>query len=81
MRAHQWIVTLGLLTLVLAAAVGLILTRQSAQLNSSSRTRRPPIVDEQPLTTARAMAALPELESVYVRPDVRAMLETFEKPR
>jgi len=58
MRAHQWIVTLGLLTLVLAAAVGLILTRQSAQSNSSSRTRRPPIVDEQPLTTARAMAAL-----------------------
>jgi small-conductance mechanosensitive channel len=58
MRAHQWIVTLGLLTLVLAAAVGLILTRQSAHLNSSSRTRRPPIVDEQPLTTARAMAAL-----------------------
>jgi len=58
MRAHQWIVTLGLLTLVLAASVGLILTRQSAQLNSSSRTRRPPIVDEQPLTTARAMAAL-----------------------
>ena len=59
MKAHQWIVTLGLLALVLAAAVGLILTRQSAQSNSSaSRTRRPPIVDEQPLTTARAMAAL-----------------------
>jgi len=58
MRAHQWIVTLGLLTLVLAASVGLILTRQSAQLNSRSRTRRPPIVDEEPLTTARAMAAL-----------------------
>ena len=58
MKAHQWIVTLALLTLVLAAAVGLILTRQSAQLNSAGRTRRPPIVDEQPLTTARAMAAL-----------------------
>ena len=58
MRAHQWIVTLGLLTLVLAAAVGLILTRQSAQSSSGPRTRRPPIVDEQPLTTARAMAAL-----------------------
>jgi small-conductance mechanosensitive channel len=59
MKAHQWIVTLGLLALVLAAAVGLILTRQSAQSNSAaSRTRRPPIVDEQPLTTARAMAAL-----------------------
>ena len=59
MKAHQWIVTLGLLTLVLAAAVGLILTRQSAQLSSAaSHTRRPPIVDEQPLLTARAMAAL-----------------------
>jgi hypothetical protein len=58
MKAHQWIVTLALLTLVLAAAVGLILTRQSAQLNSAGRTRRPPIVDEQPLTTARATAAL-----------------------
>ncbi len=59
MKAHQWMVTLGLLALVLAAAVGLILTRQSAQLNSVAlRTRKPPIVDEQPLTTARAMAAL-----------------------
>jgi small-conductance mechanosensitive channel len=59
MKAHQWIVTLGLLALVLAAGVGLILTRQSAQSNSAaSRTRKPPIVDEQPLATARAMAAL-----------------------
>jgi hypothetical protein len=59
MRAHQWIVTLGLLALVVAAAVGLILTRQSTQSSSaSSHTRQPPIVDEQPLTTARAMAAL-----------------------
>ena len=59
MKAHQWIVTLGLLALVLAAAVGLILTRQSTQSSSAaSRTRRPPIIDEQPLLTARAMAAL-----------------------
>jgi small-conductance mechanosensitive channel len=59
MKAHQWIVTLGLLALVLAAAVGLILTRQSAQSNSAAtHARRPPVVDEQPLTTARAMAAL-----------------------
>jgi small-conductance mechanosensitive channel len=59
MKAHQWIVTLGLLALVLAAAVGLVLTRQSAQSNSGARGgRRPPLVDEQPLKTARAMAAL-----------------------
>jgi len=59
MRAHQWIVTLALLALVLAAGVSLVLTRQSAPSNSiSSRGRRPPIVDEQPLKTARAMAAL-----------------------
>ena len=59
MKAHQWIVTLGLLTLVLAAAVGLILTRESAQSQSAgSRGRKPPIVDEQPLITARAMSAL-----------------------
>jgi hypothetical protein len=59
MKAHQWIVTLGLLALVLAAAVGLVLTRQSAQSNSAtSGGRRPPIVDEQPLKTARGVSAL-----------------------
>ena len=59
MKAHQWIVTLGLLALVLAAAVGLILTRQSTQSSSTgSQGHRPPIVDEQPLLTARAMVPL-----------------------
>jgi small-conductance mechanosensitive channel len=59
MKAHQWIVSLGLLALVLAAAVGLILTRQSAQsISAASLARRPPVVDEQPLITARAMAAI-----------------------
>jgi small-conductance mechanosensitive channel len=59
MKAHQWIVTLALLALVLAAAMGLILTRQSAQSSSTgSQGRRPPIVDEQPLLTARAMVPL-----------------------
>jgi small-conductance mechanosensitive channel len=59
MKAHQWIVTLGLLALVLAAAVGLILTRQATESTSAtSQGRRPPIVDEQPLKTARAMAPL-----------------------
>jgi small-conductance mechanosensitive channel len=59
MKAHQWIITMGLLALVLAAAVGLILTRQSAHSDSASPLgRRPPIVDEQPLKTARAVAVL-----------------------
>jgi small-conductance mechanosensitive channel len=58
MKAHQWVVTLGLLALVIAAAAGLILTRQSAQSGSAPTGRRPPIVDEQPLKTARAVASL-----------------------
>jgi len=59
MRAHQWVVTLGLFALVLIAGMGLILTRESAQSSSvNSPGRKPPIVDEQPLKTARAMSAL-----------------------
>jgi small-conductance mechanosensitive channel len=58
MKAHQWVVTLGLLALVIAAAVGLVLTRQSAQSSSAPTGRRPPIVDEQPLKTARIVATL-----------------------
>jgi hypothetical protein len=59
MKVRQWIATFGLLGLVVAAGVGLVLTRQSTQLNSTaSKGRRAPIVDEQPRKTARAMAAL-----------------------
>ncbi len=59
MKVHQWVVTLCLLALVIAAGVGLVLTRQSAQMdNESTRRRRPPIVDEAPLKTARTVAAL-----------------------
>ncbi len=59
MKAREWIVTIGLLALVLAAATGLILTRQSAQSSSAaSRGRKPPLVDEQPLLTARALSAV-----------------------
>jgi small-conductance mechanosensitive channel len=59
MKAHQWIITMALLALVLAAAVGLILTRQSANSDSAiPQGRKPPIVDEQPLKTARTVAAL-----------------------
>jgi small-conductance mechanosensitive channel/regulator of replication initiation timing len=59
MKVHQWVVTLCLLALVIAAGVGLVLTRQSAQMdNESTRRRRPPIVDEAPLKAARTVAAL-----------------------
>src|SRR5438874_13288255 len=59
MKVHQWVVTLCLLALVIAAGVGLVLTRQSAQMdNESTRRRRPPIVDEAPLKTPRTVAAL-----------------------
>lgn len=59
MKARQWIIALGLLALVLAATAALILTRQSAQSNAIPlRGRKPAIVDEQPLKTARAMAAM-----------------------
>src|SRR5437773_41160 len=59
MKVHQWVVTLCLLALVIAAGVGLVLTRQSAQTGTEgARRRRPPIVDETPLGTARAVAAL-----------------------
>ena len=73
MKAHQWIVTLGLLALVVAAAVGLILTRQSARSNSAASRRRTPIVDEQPLATARATAALASGwdEQRYSRPALK----------
>jgi len=59
MKVHQWVVTLCLLALVIAAGVGLVLTRQSAQTGTEgARRRRPPIVDETPLTTARTVAAI-----------------------
>ena len=52
--------TIGLLAVVLAAVVGLILTRPSANsgITTQARGRRPPLVDERPLQSARAMAAL-----------------------
>jgi small-conductance mechanosensitive channel len=52
--------TIGLLAVVLAAVTGLILTRPSANsgITTQARGRRPPLVDERPLQSARAMAAL-----------------------
>jgi small-conductance mechanosensitive channel len=59
MKTRQWMATFGLLGLVALAAIGLMLTRGSAPTEASKTTgHRPPLVDERPLQTARALAAL-----------------------
>jgi small-conductance mechanosensitive channel len=59
MKPRQWMATFGLLALVVAAAVGLILTRESgAPETSMTPGNRTPLVDEQPLQTARRLASL-----------------------
>lgn len=61
MKSRQWLVTLGLLALVVAAIAGAILTRnwgtdsQPTPRNAATRKMR---VDERPLKTARDMAKL-----------------------
>ena len=62
MKSRQWLITLGLLVLVIAALVALFLTRdvgsgQVAQTQTDTATPAP-LVDESPLTTARAMGKL-----------------------
>lgn len=58
MKIPRSLVTLGLLVLVLLAIGGLILTRDSGQTAPRTPGRRAPLVDEQPLQTARDMAKL-----------------------
>jgi small-conductance mechanosensitive channel len=61
MKLHQWMATLGLLGLVLAIAVGLILTREPEQSNSNTGQMpggEAPLIDEHPLQTARTLATL-----------------------
>jgi len=61
MKPHQWAATLGLLGLVLATALGLILTREP-ELSISNAGQSPggeaSLIDEHPLQTARALATL-----------------------
>src|SRR5579863_7554531 len=62
MKSRQWIIALGLLTLVLAAIVGSFLTRDEGTVvatnTSKESTEEVTLVDERPLQTARAMAKL-----------------------
>lgn len=58
MKTRQWLVVIGLFALIAVAIVGLVLTRESAAPTSQKRSRRPPLVDEKPLRTARSIAAL-----------------------
>jgi small-conductance mechanosensitive channel len=61
MKSRQWLITIGLLVLVLAAVIGSILTRDLGPLAptaSGTSTQQTPLVDERPLQTARAMAKL-----------------------
>jgi small-conductance mechanosensitive channel len=62
MKSRQWLVALGLVSLVLAAVVGSILTRDLGPLtsptDSGTATDQAPLVDEKPLQTARSMAKL-----------------------
>ena len=62
MKSRQWLVTAGLLILILAAAMGSFLTRDLSPLDSpvasGNATEQTPLVDERPLQTARAMAKL-----------------------
>jgi small-conductance mechanosensitive channel len=59
MKPRQWMATFGLLGLVLAAAAGLILTRESGPPETSMTPGHgTPLVDERPLQTARKLASL-----------------------
>ncbi len=68
MKARQWITIATLLMLAALGIAGLVLTRDTGQpvaadetragKNSKKAPRKPPLVDERPLQTARSLAAL-----------------------
>jgi hypothetical protein len=58
LRTRQQMVLFGLLVLVIAAIAGLVMTRESNSNTAKTGPRRVPIVDEQPVQTARNMAKL-----------------------
>ena len=61
MKNRQWLITVGLLILVLAAGIGFFLTRDLGPLQvpaTPEATEQAPLVDERPLQTARSLARL-----------------------
>jgi small-conductance mechanosensitive channel len=62
MKSYQWLITVGLLILALAAVIGSILTRDLGALHPSNTadtaTEQAPLVDERPLQTARTLVKL-----------------------
>ena len=57
-KTRQWIILSGLCALVVMAILGLVLTRNSGSPAAQTRPHRAPLVDEQPVQTARSMMAL-----------------------
>lgn len=58
LKTRQRIVVVGLIALVMVAIAALVLTRDSSSRAAQAKPRRAPLVDEQPLQTARSMATL-----------------------
>ena len=58
MKTRQLIVVLSVCVLIIAAIAALVMTRESASPKARTRPRLVPLVDEQPVKTARSMAAL-----------------------
>ena len=57
-KNRQWIVAVVWFAAITVAVVGLFLTRDSTTPVTGTKPRRTPLVDEQPVHTARAVAAL-----------------------
>ena len=57
-KIRHWVIAVALVVLALLAGVGLYVTRDSAQTRVAQKTVRRPLVDEQPLQTARDVAKL-----------------------
>ena len=58
MKFRQRITVLGLFALIVAGLAALVLTRDSGSPATGTTTRRAPLVNEQPVQTARRMGAL-----------------------